>query len=179
MHILLIDLFGANASVLKTLSSSHLKFHGHYSGVIMSAMACQITSLTIVYSTVYSGGDKKKHQSSAWLPFVRGIHRSPVNSKHKGPVTRKMFPFDDVIMNWKNLMCSHEDDFVRSHEKTFYLILDQASNLHDKWDTEREESLRPKLDCCTLLHASPIVETRNCMPGIIMVFYLRDLCCSW
>ena len=61
----------------------------------MSAMASQITSLTIVYSTVYSGAD----QRSASLAFVRGIHRSPVNSPHKGPVTRKMFPFDDVIMS--------------------------------------------------------------------------------
>ena len=61
-------------------------------------MASQITSLTIVYSTVYSGADERKHQSSASLAFVRGIHRWPVNSPHKGPVTRKMFPFDDVIM---------------------------------------------------------------------------------
>ena len=64
----------------------------------MSAMASQITSLRIVYSTVYSSGDQRKHQSSASLAFVRGIHRRPVNSPHKGPVTRKMFPFDDVIM---------------------------------------------------------------------------------
>ena len=64
----------------------------------MGEMASQITSLTIVYATVYSGTDQRKHQSSASLDFVRGIHRWPVNSPHKGPVTRKMFPFDDVIM---------------------------------------------------------------------------------
>ena len=64
----------------------------------MTAIASQITSLTIVYSTVYSDADKKTHQSSASLAFVRGIHRGPVNSPHKWPVTRKMFPFDDVIM---------------------------------------------------------------------------------
>ena len=64
----------------------------------MGAMASQITSLTIVYSTVYSGADQKKLQSSASLAFVWGIHRRPVNSPHKWPVTRKMFPFDDVIM---------------------------------------------------------------------------------
>ena len=52
----------------------------------------------IVFSTVYSGADQRKHQSSASLAFVRGIHRGPVNSPHKWPVTRKMFPFDDVIM---------------------------------------------------------------------------------
>ena len=64
----------------------------------MDAMASQITSLTIVYSTVYSVEDQRKHQSSALLAFVRGIHRWPVNSPHKWPVTRKTFPFDDVIM---------------------------------------------------------------------------------
>ena len=64
----------------------------------MGAMAFQITSIAIVNSTVYSGADQRKHQSSASLAFVRGIHRGPVNSPHKWPVTRKMFPFDDVIM---------------------------------------------------------------------------------
>ena len=54
-------------------------------------VAYQITSLTIVYSTVYSGADQRKHQSSMPLAFVRGIHRWPVNSPHKWPVTRKMF----------------------------------------------------------------------------------------
>ena len=75
------------------------KTTGHYNDVIMGAMASQITSLTIVCSIFCSGTDQRKHQSSASLAFVRGIHRWPVNSPHKGPVTRKMFPFDDVIMH--------------------------------------------------------------------------------
>ena len=70
----------------------------HYDDVTMGGMASQITSLTIVYSTVYSGADQRKHQSPVSLAFVRGIHRGPVNSPHKWPVTRKLFPFDDVIM---------------------------------------------------------------------------------
>ena len=65
----------------------------------MGTIASQITSLTIVYSTVYSDADERKHQSSGSLAFLRGIHRGPVNSPHKWPGTRKMFPFDDVIMN--------------------------------------------------------------------------------
>ena len=48
--------------------------------------------------SVYSGADQRKHQSSASLAFVWRIHRWPVNSPHKGAVTRKMFPFDDIIM---------------------------------------------------------------------------------
>ena len=75
----------------------------HYNDVIMGAIASQITSLTIVYSTVYSDADQRKHQSSASLAFVRGIHRA-VNSPHKWPVTRKMFPFDDVIMQSQEYM---------------------------------------------------------------------------
>ena len=67
---------------------------------IMGAIASQITSLTIVYSAVYSDTDQRKHQSSASLAFVWGIHRSPVNSPHQWTVTRKMFPFDDVIMKY-------------------------------------------------------------------------------
>ena len=70
----------------------------HYCDAIMGIVASQITSLTIVYTTVYSDADQSKHQSCASLAFVWGIHRGPVNSPHKGPVTRKMFPFDDVIM---------------------------------------------------------------------------------
>ena len=85
------------------LESAHLipiehHFDSHYIDVKMSLMSSQITSLTIVYSTVYSGTDQTKHQSSASLAFVWGIHRWPVNSPHKTPVTRKMFPFDDGIM---------------------------------------------------------------------------------
>ena len=64
----------------------------------MDSMAYQITSLTIVYSAVYSGADQRKRQSSASLVIVRGIHRGPVNSPHKWPVTRKMFPFDNITM---------------------------------------------------------------------------------
>ena len=68
----------------------------------MGTIASQITSLTSVYSNVYSGADQSKHQSSASLAFVWGIHRGPVNSPYKWPVTRKMFPLDDVIMIfWK------------------------------------------------------------------------------
>ena len=74
----------------------------------MGAMASQITSLTIVYSTVYLGTDERKHRSFASLAFVRRISRWPVNSPHTGPVTRKMFPFDDVIMNMNDIITHPE-----------------------------------------------------------------------
>ena len=88
----------------------------HYNDVIMGAIASEITSFTIVYSNV----DQRKHQSSASLAFVRGIQRGPENSPHRWPVTRKLFPLDNVIMNnpdstrgwnmlaWPKLEINHE-----------------------------------------------------------------------
>ena len=72
----------------------------HYNDIIMGVVASQITSLAIVFSTVYSDADQRQHQSHASLAFVQGIHREPVNSLHKWPVTQKMFPFDDVIVDY-------------------------------------------------------------------------------
>ena len=70
----------------------------HYSDAIVSTMASQITAVSDFYSNVCSDADQRKHQSSASLAFVRRIQWCSVNSQHKGPVTRKMFLFDDVIM---------------------------------------------------------------------------------
>ena len=78
--------------------NSAYKISHHYDDVIMTMLASQITSLPVVCSIVYSDVNQRKHQSSASLAFVREIHRGPVNFPHKWPVTRKMFPFDDVIM---------------------------------------------------------------------------------
>ena len=68
----------------------------HYSVVTMSAIASQITGVSIVYSTVVQAQIKRIKDPRYW--FVRVIHRLPVNSTHKGPVTQKIFPIDDVIM---------------------------------------------------------------------------------
>ena len=102
----------------------------HYSDLIMSTMASQITGVTIVYLTIFSGADQRKHQSSASLAFVGGIHCWPVNSLHKGPVTRKMFPIDCVIMkrwnaggNWG--IRNHQPWFSMppaSHKVGYYFI---------------------------------------------------------
>ena len=78
------------------LCSRELSFH--YSDVIMIAIAFQISSVSIVCSIVSSCADQRSHESSASLAFVMGIHRWPVDSTHKRPVTWKMFLFDNVIM---------------------------------------------------------------------------------
>ena len=72
------------------------RIRSHYGDVIMGMMASQITSLTLVYSTVYSGADQKKTSKHRVTGLCAG--NSPVNSSLKGTVTRKMIPFDDVTM---------------------------------------------------------------------------------
>ena len=101
----------------------------------MSAVASQTTSLTIACSMVYSGADQRKHESSTSLAFVRGIHRGPVNSLHKWPVTRKMFPFDDVIMTKEKI--PHAQDTRRYGRKMITYAINVYTTLaHDdviKW----------------------------------------------
>ena len=94
-----ILLWNLNQMRQSSFKSKHLDVSStHYNGVIMGVITSQIASLTIIYSSIYSGADQWKHQSSASLAFVRGIHWWPVNSPHKGPVMRIMFLFDDVIL---------------------------------------------------------------------------------
>ena len=99
--------FFYSLSLLATLLSFIFFRFLHYDDVIMTMLASQIISLTVVYSIVYSGVKQRKHQISASLAFVREIHRGPVNFPHKWPVTRKMFPFDDVIMLFLPLCLSY------------------------------------------------------------------------
>ena len=87
--------------VLGTMAVPHQpprKERSQYSDVIMSPMASQITSLTSVYSTVYSGADQRKHQHSASLAFVRDTDEFPAQKASNA----EMFPFDDVTMtSWQ------------------------------------------------------------------------------
>ena len=87
----------------------------HYKDVIMGTIASQITSLASVYSAVSLGADQKKHQSSASLAFVRGVHRRPVNSPHKGPVRGKCFHLMTSSCTKRQAMASRRtsDVYVR------------------------------------------------------------------
>ena len=99
MPIIFIDTCAQNIKmpIYKILSKTSP--NNHYSDVIISVVASQITSVSSVCSAVCSSVDQRKHQSSASLALVRGIYRWRVDSPHKEPVTRKIFPFDDVIMS--------------------------------------------------------------------------------
>ena len=85
----------------------------------MGTIASQITSLTIVYSTVYSDADQRKHQSSASLAFVWGIHRY---SPQKWPATRKIFPFDDVITDYNVLAVTVYKTISTAPLLTYYIF---------------------------------------------------------
>ena len=107
----------------------------HHSDVIISATVSQITSLTIVCSTVYSVANQIKHQSSTSLASVRRIHRGPVNSPHKWPVTRKMFPFHDVIMLKSMLVNTNLQTLfligwqqIKSHVRKLSIYIDFYAN---------------------------------------------------
>ena len=99
----------------------------------MGTIASQITSLTIVYSTVYSDADQRKHQSSASLAFVQGIHRRPVNSLHKWPITQKMFPFDDLIMIMGIPMLMIWDLYIELSSIPFTLTSHELHGTSNHW----------------------------------------------
>ena len=137
----------------------------HYNDVLMSPMASKITSLTTVYSTVYSGADRRKHQSFASLAFVRGIHRWPVNSPHKWPVTRKMFPFEDVIMVIK---ISYDPNIVSIREET-NLSMSHGPEIHCQYHGCRWSSATKIQDSHGIgiaLRAYSGVSTRKYLTGL-------------
>ena len=96
------------------LTLIHWNTCAHYNDVTMSVMASEITSITIVYSTVYSGPHQRKHQSSASLAFVRGIHQWPVTNELPAQRASNM---ENVSIWW----CHHVPPFVTSHEP-FWII---------------------------------------------------------
>ena len=110
------------------LSANHMHYSGsaHYSDIIMSAIVSQITGVSIVYSAVCSGEDQRKHQSSASLGRIHvPTARWPVNSLHKGPVTRKMPPFHDVIMNVQALV--NISDYIVSELQKWGCFIEASS----------------------------------------------------
>ena len=138
----------------------------------MGVIASQIISLTIVFSTVYLDTDQIKHQSSASLAFVRGIHRRPVNCPDKWPVTRKMFPFDDAWINgwvnnreagdWRRYR-AHCDVIVMSIFVGFKMILGHVYQPHDviqngRRDLEKISSDQSFWHCYKIFLLSAIIK---------------------
>ena len=91
-----MSLFGDSKRYNCKCQSDHFQMHKNNQQVEELFYLITMTSQWARF--FYSDADQRKHQSSGSLAFVRGSHRGPLNSLHKWPVTRKMFPFDDVIM---------------------------------------------------------------------------------
>ena len=116
----------------------------HYNDVIMGAIASQITSLTTVYSTVYSDADQRKHQSFASLAF-REIHLGPVNSPHKWPVMRKCFHLmtsSCVVFCYGYIFCPsmhvnhiHLPMSFRTHRQLLYFPSASETTINDMGET--------------------------------------------
>ena len=105
----------------------------HYSDVIMSAIASQITSVSRVCLTVCSGADQRKHSISASLAFVGGIHRWPVEFPSQRSNNAEMFSFDDVIMFALNLTCASQFVYITNPE-TVSGVHWQIANCHtESW----------------------------------------------
>ena len=97
----------------------------HYSNDIMGAMASQIIKFTVVYTTIYSGADQRKHQSSASLAFMWRIHRWPMSSPHKGPVIQKIImKYDnDIIACLIKLNTNQLDQSMMQQNYTHLLVV--------------------------------------------------------
>ena len=149
----------------------------------MSAMVSQITDVSIVYSNVCSGADQIKHQSSASLALVRVIHRWPVNSPHKGPVTRKMFPFYDVIM-WLikkgPLILSPGDALVWRASSPASLPWGNGDGIVSNWLQSRRIDTFTSWDCFTTVLSSNPKVMKICVYHDLYFVWLRmSKCFEW
>ena len=97
----------------------------HYNDVIMTTIASQITSLTVVYSTVYSDADQRKHQSSASLAFVWGIHRDRWFPRTKGQLRGKCFHL--MTSSWTLLHSSRRQESITWFRGQYLLIMPAMS----------------------------------------------------
>ena len=107
----------------------------------MTTMASQITSLTVVYSTVYSDAEQRKHQSSASLAFVWGIHRDrwiphikgqlrenvSISWRHREPTIYQFHMEQQILMISYNIsrLFQYKDRIVQAPEKAIAEIIEE------------------------------------------------------
>ena len=119
---------------------------GHCSDVKMGHMAFQITGISTVCSTVCSGTRRRKHQSPVSLAFVKRTQRPPVDSPHKGPVTRKMFPFVDVIIIL--VSCGYVIRLTGSQYIYLSILLNSLWPSDSIWRHKSGSTLAQVMACC-------------------------------
>ena len=136
-------------------------------------MVSQIASRTIVYSTVYSDADQRKYISSALLAFAWEIHRGPVNSPRKWPVTRKMFPFDDVIV-YNSGVCLRLSQVIGliKHHKVFMFYM----SVRMIWWNTLGANLNKPRKSRNNVHNPPGASNTVYLPGTDMTSGIRHDC---
>ena len=125
----------------------------------MTTMASQITSLMVVYSTVYSDADQRETSKLRATGLCVGNSPGPVNSPPKGPVTRKMFPFDDVIMKYFGI-CRLEGAAISlmggfNWNQTFFIPLRPV----DVYMCQLTGSVLVQVMACCLFPVKPLLHT--------------------
>ena len=146
----------------------------HHNDVIMSVTASQITSVSIVCSTVGSGTDQRKYKSSASLAFAQGIHRWPVNSLHKGPVTQKMFTFDDVIMWYQ-----HKRIRLVITRVTCHTIISRQQTLYSDWNYMTPFIQSYHSHTCEVTSVQRIHDEDAYLDSVIVVCDTNTMWCLW
>ena len=139
----------------------------------MSAMASQITDVSIICSVVCSGADRRKHESSASMAFVRGMYLCPVDSHHKGTVTRKMFKL--MTSSWKGQQRKmyHEDKTDVIHCR----LCRKAHKLGMLFHRIIKAQAKQNNTLVMLLVARDTIATQMC-PCISRAIRIQDLCTS-
>ena len=126
--------------IVLTPTACSLKILSHYTDVTMSAMASQITRVSIVCPIVCSGTGQRSHQTSASLPFVRGIHRSPVDAPHNGTGTRKMFSWKTIRTLYFRVPLGRSSNTAAPEELVMWPVCDDAGRSRECSTDERKES---------------------------------------
>ena len=147
----------------------------------MTTMASQFTSVTVVYSTVYSDADQRKHQSSASLAFVWGIHRDRWIPRTKGQLRGKRFHL--MTSSWIGIMSFLIDPCNRSNASEAGLT--DFNTVNDinikKISLYLHNSLRPRLvESCKHTANFPnhkrslVLTTKNILNVIPLTLYLQE-----
>ena len=139
----------------------------HYDDVIMTTLASQITSLTVVYSIAYSGVDQRKHQSSASLAFVRGIHRDRWIPRTKGQQCGKCF---HLMTSWWNpIYMFYRFTWVYFHFPGIYYVnrkiwvYSQAKFNYEIYIPPQQQLLNLNSYCCITLASVPSSRSSYCI----------------
>ena len=137
----------------------------HYGDVIMGAIASQITSLTLVYSTFYSDAHQRKHQSSASLAFVRGIHR--------GLPAQMASNAENVSICWRHHVIQNMGKYITEYSMKLLFDIDKTNTQQKSWPIYQSE-IRTQFVCSCMITKHERVKTEIMKNGSPDIFKFKD-----